>query len=711
MNIRKEYAMKLLKMKVLLLSGSMLCFLWSCSVSPLSEKSQSLSFTAVKATASGKFLGNIWGGSSEPLNFSTYWNQVTPENAGKWGSVESSQGTYNWSALDAQYSYAKSRGYPFKFHNLIWGSQQPAWISTLSAANQVLAVIDWISNVGARYSNLDFIDVVNEPLHSPPSYSNAMGGSGSTGWDWIVFAFQQARKYCGNAKLLINEYGVEGNTTAMANYTNIISILKASNLIDGVGVQGHDFSLDGCSLSTLSNCLSMIAATGLPIYISELDLSSTDDTVQLGLYQKYFPALWENPDVMGVTLWGYIQGSIWTSNAFLLYTNGTERPALTWLTNYVRGGASSAGGSIQVFFYNGNTSTSVNSLSLNFLISNTGLSIINLTNVTLRYYYTIDSATNQIFNCNYSTLGNSSVTGSFVTMPNPGPTADRYVQIGFTSAAGSLYAGNSAVVQVAVNKSDWSSYIQTNDYSFNSSAATYTSWSKVTGYISGTLAFGTEPSSGSSSSISSVSSSLSSSLSSSVISSSSSRSAASSSVSSSLSSSKSSSSVSSPASSSSRSSVASSISSSVAVSSSLSSVASSAAVSSSLAASSVASSVASSAASSAASSTSGGYAVNYTVNNDWGAGATCTVTIKNNSAAAVNGWTLVWTFAGNQTLTQIWNATDTQSGATVTVKNASFNNIIGASGGTQSFGFNLSYSGSNVKPAAFTLNGTACTLY
>ncbi len=146
----------------------------------------------------------------------------------------------------------------------------------------------------------------------------------------------------------------------------------------------------------------------------------------------------------------------------------------------------------------------------------------------------------------------------------------------------------------------------------------------------------------------------------------------------------------------------SSVASSVAVSSSRSSVASSVAVSS------VASSVA---VSSAASSVSGGYAVNYTVNNDWGAGATCTVTIKNNSATALSSWSLVWTFAGNQAITQIWSATQTSSGETVTVNNLSYNNVIGANGGTQSFGFNLSYSGSNAKPTSFTLNGTACTLY
>ncbi len=161
--------------------------------------------------------------------------------------------------------------------------------------------------------------------------------------------------------------------------------------------------------------------------------------------------------------------------------------------------------------------------------------------------------------------------------------------------------------------------------------------------------------------------------------------------------------VSSAASSAAISSSRSSVASSAAVSSSRSSVASSIAVSSSLAASSVASST--------AASSGSGYAVNYTVNNDWGAGATCTVTIKNNSATALSSWSLVWTFAGNQQITQIWSAAQTTSGETVTAVNLSYNGTIGASGGTLSFGLNLSYSGANAKPTAFTLNGTACTLY
>jgi hypothetical protein len=104
---------------------------------------------------------------------------------------------------------------------------------------------------------------------------------------------------------------------------------------------------------------------------------------------------------------------------------------------------------------------------------------------------------------------------------------------------------------------------------------------------------------------------------------------------------------------------------------------------------------------------SAAYAIVYTVQNDWGNGATVNVTVKNNGASAVNGWTLAWTFPGSQKITNLWNGGYTQTGAAVTVKNAAHNGAI-ASGASVSFGFTLSYSGVNTKPAEFTLNGISC---
>jgi endo-1,4-beta-xylanase len=289
---------------------------------------------AEAAMAKGpKWVGNIIAGSV-PSNYATYWNQATPENASKWGSVEYSRGNRNWSNVDLIYKYCKTNGFPFKFHTLVWGNQEPSWIGSLSSADQKTAVTNWIQAAGAKYPDAEFVDVVNEPLHAPASYRNALGGNGSTGWDWIVWSFEQARQAFPNSKLLINEYGIISDPNATNNYIKIINILKGKGLIDGIGIQCHQFNMDNVSTNTMKSVLNTLGATGLPIYVSELDMTG-DDTTQLNRYKEKFPVLYESQYVKGITLWGYIQGTTWINNTHLILTSGQERPALTWLKQYL----------------------------------------------------------------------------------------------------------------------------------------------------------------------------------------------------------------------------------------------------------------------------------------------------------------------------------------------------------------------------------------
>ncbi len=138
------------------------------------------------AAGQTKFLGSTTTGASQ-ATFSKYWNQITPENEAKWGSVQgSSQTTFNWAPLDAIYNFAQTAGFKFKFHNLIWGAQQPSFLSSLSQAQQLAAIQTWISTAGARYPKTWAVDVVNEPIHTQPSYMAALGGAGTTGWDWVI---------------------------------------------------------------------------------------------------------------------------------------------------------------------------------------------------------------------------------------------------------------------------------------------------------------------------------------------------------------------------------------------------------------------------------------------------------------------------------------------------------------------------------------------
>jgi GH35 family endo-1,4-beta-xylanase len=93
-------------------------------------------------------------------DFATFWNQFTPENEGKWGSIQPNQATFNWAALDREYAYAQSNNLIFKQHNFIWGKQQPNWVNN---GNAQTAVQTWMTTFCQRYPNTKLIDVVNEP--------------------------------------------------------------------------------------------------------------------------------------------------------------------------------------------------------------------------------------------------------------------------------------------------------------------------------------------------------------------------------------------------------------------------------------------------------------------------------------------------------------------------------------------------------------------
>ncbi|GAB2847268.1 cellulose-binding domain-containing protein [Lentzea nigeriaca] len=90
----------------------------------------------------------------------------------------------------------------------------------------------------------------------------------------------------------------------------------------------------------------------------------------------------------------------------------------------------------------------------------------------------------------------------------------------------------------------------------------------------------------------------------------------------------------------------------------------------------------------------------------WNNGFVGQVKVTNNGAA-VDGWTLTWTFAGDQRVTSSWSAGVTQSGKAVTARNQEFNRGI-ATGASVQFGFQATFQGTNDTPTDFALNGVRC---
>lgn len=146
-----------------------------------------------------------------------------------------------------------------------------------------------------------------------------------------------------------------------------------------------------------------------------------------------------------------------------------------------------------VKMYNLNTTSISNTLFLKLTITNNGLAPINLSDLKIRYYYTVNGEQPQNLYCDFASVGDNNITSNFVKLSTPETDADYYVEIGFEAAAGILQAGASTKIVARIAKSDWSNYIQDDDYSFNPTASTYFEWNKCTAYISGTLQYGIAP--------------------------------------------------------------------------------------------------------------------------------------------------------------------------------------------------------------------------
>lgn len=288
-----------------------------------------------------KFLGNITtrysvdAGGGVPAYY-TLWNQITPENESKWGSVEGSRGRYNWGS-DTPFNYAKNHNFTYKFHALVWGAQYPSWFtSSLSVNERYNAIVNWFDKVKEHYPDLPMIDVVNEAVgmhqQGNPLMKESLGGGGKTGYDWLIKAFELAHERWPNAILIYNDYNTFQHDTDA--YIDLVRTLRdAGAPIDAYGCQSHD--VDNISYDNLKNSMTKIQnAVKIPMYITELDINVEDDAKQKAQYQSIFPLMWEADYCAGVTIWGYVYGATWVDHSGL-YKNGSERPAMTWLKSYM----------------------------------------------------------------------------------------------------------------------------------------------------------------------------------------------------------------------------------------------------------------------------------------------------------------------------------------------------------------------------------------
>ncbi|MDD5943742.1 endo-1,4-beta-xylanase [Fibrobacter sp.] len=315
------------------------------------------------ADGAAKFVGNITTNGQVRSDFGTYWNQITAENECKWASIEGTRGRYNFSGCRNAYNWAKQNGGHFKFHALVWGSQYPNWLGSLSVDETKKAITAWFDAVQKEFPDLEMIDVVNEAIRTGNNqyhsgYPNtkiiqALGGDNNGDYTFVTTAFKMARERWPKAILIYNDYNtVQWNKDQGIQL--IQTIKKNGAPVDGYGLQAHDMMSQGggaggtggggscLSINTLKSTIEEIwNKTQIPLFISEYDIASTDDNVQKQCYQEQISYFMENEHVAGITIWGYIYGNTWldcngtAKGCSGIIKDGRDRAAMTWLKDYL----------------------------------------------------------------------------------------------------------------------------------------------------------------------------------------------------------------------------------------------------------------------------------------------------------------------------------------------------------------------------------------
>uniref|UniRef100_A0ACD5TR16 Uncharacterized protein n=1 Tax=Avena sativa TaxID=4498 RepID=A0ACD5TR16_AVESA len=252
--------------------------------------------------------------------FVKHFNWAVLENELKWYYTEANQGQVSYADADELIAFCDRHKKPVRGHCIFWAvenSVQP-WVRALNPGQLKAAVESRIRSLVSRYNGkFPCYEVNNEMLHG--SFFRQRLGD-----DIDAHMFRETAAIDPAPALFVNDYNVENandpNATPEKYVALITDLQKRGASVGGIGVQGHVTLPVG---DVICDALDKLAATELPVWITELDVSVADEALRADDLETVLREAFAHPAVEGIMLWGFMQGHMWRDHGQLLNADGT----------------------------------------------------------------------------------------------------------------------------------------------------------------------------------------------------------------------------------------------------------------------------------------------------------------------------------------------------------------------------------------------------
>lgn len=243
------------------------------------------------------------------------FSMITPENSFKPQFIQPLKDIFTFKETDILVETAENNQMLVHGHSLVMGKATPEWMQKTPEKEREKVVVDHINTVVSRYKGkIVQWDIVNEPMsENAIDYKDGKSGLRKHMWldamgeEYIDIAYKAAREADKDAKLFLNDFGLEKDGERWDAFLALVKRLQSRGVpIDGVGFESHVYHTpaDDIDPVVLKNHIQILAKLGLESRISEIDVLGDDPVFQAKQYSSVLEVCLSEATCTSYGIWG-----------------------------------------------------------------------------------------------------------------------------------------------------------------------------------------------------------------------------------------------------------------------------------------------------------------------------------------------------------------------------------------------------------------------